>query len=35
MRRQEEGEPIDSFTTSPASPLRGLAEHCKYMYRTR
>ena len=32
MRRQEEGEPIDSFTTSPASPLRGLAEHCNYIY---
>ena len=22
MRRQEEGEPVDSFTTSPASPAR-------------
>ena len=32
MRRQEEGEPVGSFTTSPASLSCGLAEHCNYIY---
>ena len=35
MCRQEEGEPVDSFTTSPASPARQNIATISRTYRTR